>query len=88
MEQLYQSESSLAAANGAGKSVFIDQAMQMLGVSRRTVYYRIRQGRLQTVRTRGGSQRVLLASIRDLVRSQARTAPRPVSSEALTGYAS
>jgi excisionase family DNA binding protein len=49
-------------------SVFIDQAASMLGVSRRTVYYRIREGRLQTVRTRCGSQRVLLASILALMR--------------------
>ncbi len=49
-----------------GRSVLIEQAMQMLGVSRRTVYYWIRQGRLRTVRTRMGSQRVLLESIRDL----------------------
>lgn len=49
-------------------SVLIDQAADMLGVSRRTVYYRIREGRLQTVRTRCGSQRVLLASIVALMR--------------------
>jgi excisionase family DNA binding protein len=46
--------------------VLIDQAMQLLGVSRRTVYYWIRQGRLRTVRTRLGSQRVLLDSIREM----------------------
>ena len=49
-------------------SVLINQAADMLGVSRRTVYYRIREGRLQTVRTRCGSQRVLLASILALMR--------------------
>jgi excisionase family DNA binding protein len=48
--------------NANGRSVLIDQAMEMLGISRRTVYYWIRQGRLQTIRTRGGSQRVLLSS--------------------------
>jgi excisionase family DNA binding protein len=48
-----------------GASVLIDHAMQMLGVSRRTVYYWIRQGRLRTVRTRLGSQRVLVDSIRE-----------------------
>jgi hypothetical protein len=37
-------------------------------VSRRTVYYRIREGRLQTVRTLGGSQRVLMTSL-DALRS-------------------
>jgi excisionase family DNA binding protein len=49
-----------------GRSVTIDQAAQMLGVSRRTVYYRIREGRLRTVRTIGGSQRVLVESVQVL----------------------
>jgi excisionase family DNA binding protein len=46
-----------------GRSVTIDQAAQLLGMSRRTVYYRIREGRLRTIRTLGGSQRVLLESL-------------------------
>jgi excisionase family DNA binding protein len=46
-----------------GRSVTIDQAAQLLGVSRRTVYYRIREGRLRTIRTLGGSQRVLMESV-------------------------
>lgn len=46
-----------------GRSVTIDQAAQLLGVCRRTVYYRIREGRLRTIRTMGGSQRVLLESV-------------------------
>jgi len=50
-----------------GRSVSIEQAAQLLGVSRRTVYYRIRDGRLRTIRTIGGSQRVLLDSV-DAVR--------------------
>ena len=37
-----------------GRSVSIEQAAQILGVSRRTVYYRIRDGRLRTIRTLGG----------------------------------
>jgi excisionase family DNA binding protein len=49
-----------------GRSVTIDQAAQLLGVSRRTVYYRIREGRLLTVRTLGGSQRVLVESVNQL----------------------
>jgi excisionase family DNA binding protein len=49
--------------------VFVDRAAEILGVSRRTVYYRIRQGRLKTIRTRCGSQRVLLDSIEDLLRA-------------------
>jgi excisionase family DNA binding protein len=46
-----------------GRSVTIDHAAQLLGVSRRTVYYRIREGRLRTIRTLGGSQRVLVESV-------------------------
>jgi excisionase family DNA binding protein len=48
-----------------GRSVTIDAAAQLLGVSRRTVYYRIREGRLHTIRTIGGSQRVLLQSVQE-----------------------
>jgi excisionase family DNA binding protein len=48
-----------------GRSVTIDQAAQLLGVSRRTIYYRIREGRLRTIRTLGGSQRVLLESLHE-----------------------
>ncbi len=47
-----------------GRSVSLEQACQMLQVSRRTVYNWIREGRLQTIRTLGGSQRVLLESLR------------------------
>ena len=59
------------------RSVLLDQAAELLGVSRRTVYYRIREGRLTTIRTRSGSQRVLLDSLEALlwsmhVRSKAR----------------
>ena len=50
-----------------GRSVSIDQAAQLLGVSRRTIYNRIKDGRLSTVRTRGGSQRVLLVSLQQFV---------------------
>ena len=46
-----------------GRSVSIDQAALLLGVSRRTVYNRIREGRLLTIRTLGGSQRVLIESL-------------------------
>ena len=49
-----------------GRSVSIDQAAQLLHVSRRTVYNRIRDGRLQTIRTLGGSQRVLVESLHDI----------------------
>ena len=47
-----------------GRSVSIDYAAQLMNVSRRTIYNRIREGRLQTIRTPGGSQRVLVESMR------------------------
>jgi excisionase family DNA binding protein len=53
-------------------SVFVEDAATLLGVSRRTVYYRIREGRLRTIRTRCGSQRILLESIDELLRDEAR----------------
>ena len=46
-----------------GRSISLDHAAALLGVSRRTIYNRIREGRLQTIRTLGGSQRVLLDSL-------------------------
>jgi excisionase family DNA binding protein len=46
-----------------GRSVSLDHAAELLGVSRRTIYNRIREGRLQTIRTLGGSQRVLIESV-------------------------
>lgn len=49
-----------------GRSVSIEQAAQLLAVSRRTVYYRIRDGRLRTIRTLGGSQRVLMDSVEEM----------------------
>jgi excisionase family DNA binding protein len=61
------------------RSVLIPEAAAVLGVSRRTVYYRIREGRLRTIRTRGGSQRVLWSSIEALLRSM-----RPALSTAET----
>jgi excisionase family DNA binding protein len=51
-------------------SLLIDDAARALGVSRRTVYYRIREGRLQTIRAKCGSQRVLVSSI-ELLRAAA-----------------
>jgi excisionase family DNA binding protein len=58
-----------------GRSVSLDQAAALLGVSRRTIYNRIRDGRLQTIRTLGGSQRVLLESVDDM-RDRATDGPR------------
>jgi excisionase family DNA binding protein len=47
-----------------GRSVSINQAAELLSLSRRTIYYWIQQGRLQTIRTLGGSQRILVESLR------------------------
>ena len=58
------------------RSVLLDQAAALLGVSRRTVYYRIRQGRLRTIRTRCGSQRALLDSVEELLRDELRKRAR------------
>jgi excisionase family DNA binding protein len=49
------------------RSLLIEDAAEALGLSRRTVYYRIREGKLRTIRTRCGSQRVLLSSIEALL---------------------
>ncbi len=49
----------------------------MLSVSRRTIYYRIREGRLQTIRTIGGSQRVLVESLQRGHRPQSLSAHDP-----------
>jgi len=59
------SESSSEPVNEPriGRSVSLDDAASLLGVSRRTIYNRIREGRLRTIRTLGGSQRVLIVSM-------------------------
>lgn len=46
-----------------GRSVSLDQAAELMKVSRRTIYNWIRNGRLRTVRTPRGSQRVLVESL-------------------------
>ena len=53
-----------------GRSISMDHAAELLGLSRRTLYHRIRGGSLQTVRTPNGSQRVLIESVIELLRSQ------------------
>jgi excisionase family DNA binding protein len=63
-----------------GRSVSIDQAAQLLHVSRRTIYNRIRDGRLVTIRTIGGSQRVLLDSLNELGASSSQVIPTSVQS--------
>ena len=59
------------------RSLLIDETAELLGISRRSVYYRIRDGRLRTIRTRGGSQRVLLSSIERLLREMRHLPPLP-----------
>lgn len=56
-------EVSVNFAPRIGRSVSLDHAAALLGVSRRTVYNRIRASRLETIRTAGGTQRVLLDSL-------------------------
>ena len=56
------------------RSLLIDDAARALGVSRRTVYYRIREGRLVTIRAKCGSQRVLVSSIEALKLASGRRA--------------
>jgi excisionase family DNA binding protein len=62
----HETEQDVSGEPRVGRSVSIDQAAQLLNVSRRTIYNRIRDGRLQTIRTLGGSQRVLVESLCDL----------------------
>jgi len=60
-----------------GRSVSLDHAAELLGVSRRTIYNRIRDNRLKTVRTVGGSQRVLIDSLTpDTVRQRVDSTPK------------
>ena len=51
----------------ARRSVFVEEAAARLQMSRRTVYYRIREGKLRTIRTPCGTQRVLIESIEALL---------------------
>ena len=46
------------------RSISLVRAGDILKVSRRTLYYWIKQGRIQTIRTPLGSQRVLIDSVR------------------------
>ena len=66
MQQATDTTTEAVSEPRIGRSVSLDHAAQMLGVSRRTIYNRIREGRLQTIRTIGGSQRVLVESLHDL----------------------
>ena len=49
------------------RTVFVDHAAEILGVSRRTVYYWIRAGRLRTERKPNRSRRVVIESIEALL---------------------
>jgi len=69
------------------QSLLLEQAAELLGVSRRTVYYRIREGRLRTVRARCGSQRVLIESIEELLREQSERARRRAAGGGVTASA-
>lgn len=44
-------------------SVSLDQAARLLKVSRRSIYNYIHDGKLHTIRTMGGSQRVLMEGL-------------------------
>jgi excisionase family DNA binding protein len=59
------------------QTVFVDHAADLLGVSRRTIYYWIRDGRLRTIRTLNGSQRVLIVSIETVLREEMQARARP-----------
>lgn len=53
-----------------GRSISLEHAGELLGMSRRTLYNRIRLGDLRTVRLPSGTQRVLIESVIELLRSQ------------------
>ena len=75
MDQIQISTTAVTAEGSAprlGRSVLVEQAAAMLAVSRRTIYYWIHDGRLRTVRTLNGSQRVLLESLQAQARVMAR----------------
>lgn len=77
-------ETTPAFPHTLGRSVAIDQAAQLLGVSRRTIYNRIRDGQLQTIRTLGGSQRVTVESLHHLgFKHQPSSAPAPPAPPAI-----
>ena len=63
LSNLTPNDADPASGPRIGRSVSIDRAAELLGCSRRTVYNLISSGWLQTVRTLGRSQRVLLESL-------------------------
>jgi len=77
-----------AIGRGMPRTVFVDEAAGLLGVSRRTVYYRIREGKLRTIRTACGSQRVTLESIERLLREEVGLVIVPAAGVSDTGLSS
>ena len=67
--QIATSENAQTTLNSlpTSRSVSLDHAAQLLSVSRRTIYNRIKDGQLVTVRA-GGSQRVLVESLQTFAR--------------------
>jgi hypothetical protein len=53
-----------------GRSISLDHAAELLGISRRAVYYRIRRGLLRTILLNSGTRRVLVESVSDYLRSK------------------
>ena len=72
---MMESQSTVFVAQ-VGRSVSIERAAQLLGVCRRTVYNRIKDGRLATLRTPWGSRRVLLTSLLELKGAEQGVDPR------------
>lgn len=85
MENPFSPRLSSTQGQRFGRSVSIDQAAELLNVSRRTIYYRIRGGRLKTIRTMCGSRRVLVHSLHQ--ESSQRTLTHPASTYRSLGNA-
>lgn len=60
MEVSIHSRNPQPTEPGERRTLSLEDAARVLNVSRRTIYNRIREGRLRTVRTIGGSQRVIV----------------------------
>lgn len=50
-------------SRSSARTLLITDAARLMGVSRRTVYYRLREGRLESIKTRGGSRRIVVRSV-------------------------
>jgi excisionase family DNA binding protein len=72
----------VADAPKVGRSVSIECAAMLLHVSKRTVYHRIRAGKLQTIRTIGGSQRVTVDSMARMAFGDLEAAAQPTPAPA------